>query len=69
MPGSGITFANASLPTTTFTAPSVDADATYTLKLTASDGTDDGDDTIDVTVKDTSGAFITTWRTTLQANP
>ena len=63
-PGSGITFANASLPTTTFTAPSVDADATYTLTLTASDGTDDGDDTIDVTVKETSGAFITTWRTT-----
>ena len=52
------------MPTTTFTAPSVDADATYTLTLTASDGTDDGDDTINVTVKETSGAFITTWRTT-----
>ena len=64
MPDLGITFANASLPTTTFTAPSVDADATYTLTLTASDGTDDGDDTINVTVKETSGAFITTWRTT-----
>ena len=63
-PDLGITFANASLPTTTFTAPSVDADATYTLTLTASDGTDDGDDTINVTVKETSGAFITTWRTT-----
>ena len=63
-PDLGITFANASLPTTTFTAPLVDADATYTLRLTASDGTDDGDDTIDVTVKETSGAFITTWRTT-----
>ena len=63
-PDLGITFANASLPTTTFTAPLVDADVTYTFRLTASDGTDDGSDTIDVIVKETSGAFITTWRTT-----
>ena len=60
----GITFANASSASTTFTAPDVTSDTTYTFRLTASDGTDDGTDTIDVTVKDTSGAFITTWRTT-----
>ena len=51
------------MPATTFTAPPVNADVTHTLTLTASDGTDDGTGTIDVTVKDTSGAFITTWRT------
>ena len=61
--GSGITFANASSASTTFTAPAVTSETTFTLTLTASDGTDDGTDTIDVTVKDTSGAFITTWRT------
>ena len=61
--GSGITFANASSASTTFTAPDVPSDTTYTFRLTVSDGTDDGFDTIDVIVKDTSGAFITTWRT------
>ena len=59
----GITFADASSASTTFTAPDVTADTTFTLKLTAGDGTGHGTDTIDVTVKDTSGAFITTWRT------
>ena len=62
-PGSGITFANASSASTTFTAPPVNADVTSTLTLTASDGTDDGTDTIEVTVKETSGAFIITWST------
>ena len=62
--GSGITFANASLASTTFMAPAVTTDTTFTLTLTASDGTDSGTDQVDVTVKDTSGAFITTWETT-----
>ena len=62
--GTGIAFANASSASTTFTAPDVTSETTFTLKLTANDGTDDGTDTIDVIVKDTSGAFITTWRTT-----
>ena len=61
--GSGITFANASSASTTFTAPAVTSETTFTLTLTAGDGTDDGTDTIEVTVKDTSGAFITTWST------
>ena len=61
--GSGITFADSSLPATTFTAPPVNADVTHTLTLTANDGTDNGTGTIEVTVKETSGAFITTWRT------
>ena len=60
----GITFADASSASTTFTAPDVTADTTFTLKLTAGDGTGHGTDTIDVTVKETSGVFITTWRTT-----
>ena len=63
MPSSGITFANASSASTTFTALAVTSETTFTLTLTASDGTDDGTDTIEVTVKDTSGAFITTWKT------
>ena len=61
--GSGITFADASSVSTTFTAPAVDGDATFTLTLTAGDGTGTGTDTMDVTVKETSGAFITTWST------
>ena len=63
-PGTGITFTNVSSASTTFTAPVVTSETTFTLRLTANDGTDDGFDTIDVIVKDTSGAFITTWRTT-----
>ena len=62
--GSGITFINASSASTTFTAPDVTSDTTFTFRLTASDGTDSGMDSVDVLVKDTSGAFITTWRTT-----
>ena len=62
--GSGITFADASSASTTFTAPAVDGDATFTLTLTAGDGTDTGTDTMDVTVKETGSAFITTWETT-----
>ena len=62
--GSGITFADGSSASTTFTAPAVDGDATFTLTLTAGDGTDSGSDGVDVTVKETGSAFITTWRTT-----
>ena len=60
---SGITLDDSASASTTFTAPAVTADTTFTLTLTASDGTDPGTDTVDVTVKDTSGAFITTWST------
>ena len=62
--GSGITFINASSASTTFTAPDVTSDTTFTFRLTVSDGTDSGTDSVDVLVKDTSGAFITIWRTT-----
>ena len=63
--GSGITFADGSSASTTFTAPAVDGnDATFTLTLTAGDGTDTGTDAMDVTVKETGSAFITTWETT-----
>ena len=63
-PGSGITFADDSLASTTFTAPAVTMDTPFTITLTAFDGTDYGEAQIVVTVKETSGAFITTWGTT-----
>ena len=63
-PGSGIMFANSSSASTTFTAPAVEDTTTFTLTLTASDGTDSGSDSIDVTVRETGSAFVTTWRTT-----
>ena len=56
-----ITFANSSSPTTTFAAPVVTSDATITLTLTVSDGTDTAADDMILTVKETGGAFITTW--------
>ena len=56
-----ITFANASAPSTTFTAPPVTGDTTFTLMLTADDGTQPATDTLNVTVKETRTAFITTW--------
>ena len=62
-PGSGITLADGSSASTTFTAPAVEAETTFTLTLTAGDGTDSGSDDVDVTVKETGSAFITTWRT------
>ncbi len=67
--GSGITFDDSTSATPTFTAPAVTADTTFTLTLTASDGTDSGVDSVNVTVKETSGAFITTWRTTTANEP
>ena len=56
-----ITFANASEPSTTFTAPPVTGDTTFTLMLTADDGTQPATDTLNVTVKEPGAAFITTW--------
>ena len=56
-----ITFANASAPSTTFVAPSVTGDTTFTLVLTANDGTQHATDTLNVTVKETGAAFVTTW--------
>ena len=56
-----ITFADASAPSTTFTAPSVTGDTVFTLVLTADDGTQPATDTLNVTVKETGTAFITTW--------
>ena len=56
-----ITFANASAPSTTFTAPSVTGDTVFTLVLTADDGTYSATDTLSITVKETGTAFITTW--------
>ena len=48
-------------PSTTFTAPSVTGDTTFTFVLTAHDGTQSVTDTLNVTVKETGAAFITTW--------
>ena len=56
-----ITFANASEPSTTFTAPPVTGDTTFTLMLTADDGTQPATDTLNVTVNETGAAFVTTW--------
>ena len=56
-----ITFANASASSTTFTAPSVTGDTTFTFVITAHDGTQPATDTLNVTVKETGAAFITTW--------
>ena len=56
-----ITFANASAPSTTFVAPSVTGDTTFTLALTASDGMLSATDTLNITVSETDAAFVTTW--------
>ena len=56
-----IRFDNASAPSTTFVAPAVTSDTTFTITLTAHDGTQPVADTLSVTVKETSTAFITTW--------
>ena len=58
-----ITFINASAPLTTFTAPAVTGDTTFTITLTADDGTQPATDMLNITVKETSTAFITTWNT------
>ncbi|MDE2825343.1 MAG: BspA family leucine-rich repeat surface protein [Gemmatimonadota bacterium] len=60
-----IAFDNANGLSTTFTAPQVDADTTFTLTLTVSDGTATTADTLSLTVQDTSESdFVTTWKTT-----
>ena len=59
-----IAFANASAPSTTFVAPAVTEDTTFTLTLTAHDGTQSAEGTLNVTVKETGTAFITTWTAT-----
>ncbi len=56
-----ITFANASEPSTTFEAPPVTGDTTFTIMLTADDGTQPATDTLNVTVKEPGAAFVTTW--------
>ena len=56
-----IMFANSSRTDTTFVAPMVTGDTTFTLTLTADDGTDSAEDTLEIIVKETSAAFITTW--------
>ncbi len=60
-----IAFENATALLTTFTAPQVDADTTFTLTLTVSDGIDSTADTTFVTVQNMSDSdFVTTWKTT-----
>ena len=59
-----ITFANAFAPSTTFVAPSVTEDTTFTITLTAHDGTQYAADALNVTVRETGTAFITTWTAT-----
>ena len=59
-----IRFDNASAPSTTFVAPAVTSDTTFTITLTAHDGTQPVADTLSVTVKETGAAFITTWAAT-----
>ena len=49
---SGITFADPAALSTTFTAPDVAADTTFTVTLTANDGTVDASDTLQVTITD-----------------
>ena len=64
-PSPVIAFENATAVSTTFTAPKVDADTTFALTLTASDGTTSVADTTSVTVQSVSGSdFVTTWKTT-----
>ena len=59
-----IMFVNASASSTTFVAPVVTGDTTFTIALTANDGTQSAEDTLKITVKETSAAFITTWTAT-----
>ena len=59
-----IMFANISRADTTFTAPMVTSNTTFTLTLTANDGMDSAEDTLEITVKETGAAFITTWAAT-----
>ena len=59
-----IAFADSSRADTTFVAPMVTGDTTFILTLTANDGADSAEDTLEITVKETGAAFITTWAAT-----
>ncbi len=61
-----IALASDTAATTTFTAPSVDADTTIRFTLTVTDDHDaTASDSVDVTIRDTGMPdFVTTWRTT-----
>ena len=60
-----IQLANSTSPSTTFTAPAVDADTEITFTLTADDGSANSTDTVLVTVRDADDSdFVTTWETT-----
>ena len=61
---SRIEFANSSASSTTFVAPAVTGDTTFTLMLTADDDTQSATDMLNITVRETGTAFITTWNTT-----
>ena len=67
-PSLGITIANNTALSTTFeVASDVTDDTLVTFTLTVNDGTSPPvTDTVDVTVQDSSGAFITTWETGAQ---
>ena len=63
-PSPAIAFANSSALSTTFTAPQVDTDTAFTLRLRASDGSDTAADTVQVTVRDRpvrTGSASGTW--------
>ena len=60
-----IAFDNATALSTTFTAPQVDADTTFKLSLTVSDGTASTADTLSLSVQNMSASdFVTRWKTT-----
>ena len=66
-PALSITLANATSPSTTFTAPQVDSDTTVAFTLAASDGIANATDRIDITITNDeppATAFVTTWQTT-----
>ena len=63
-PSPAIVFANSSALSTTFTAPQVDTDTVFTLRLRVSDGSDTAADTIQVTVRNRpvqTGSASGTW--------
>ena len=60
-----IVFSNATSPSTTFTAPQIDADTDIIFTLNVTDGTVHVADTVTVTIRNvyTVDSFITTWQT------
>ena len=63
-PTPALVFDDADLEDPTITAPQVDSPATITLTLTVGDGADSDTDTMELTIKNTSADFVTTWKTT-----